>query len=767
MSTPELSTPDQLATEPTGLAPVAGHPRPIRSVLVANRGEIACRVIASLKRLGLRSIAVYSDADAQARHVAEADVAVRLGPAPATQSYLDIDAVVDAARRTGADAVHPGYGFLSENQQFASALDDAGIIFIGPPASAIATMGDKITARAAVTQRDVPVVPGISRPGLTDADLIAAAPDIGFPVLIKPSAGGGGKGMHRVDDPAGLPDALARARREAASAFGDDTLFIEHFVDTPRHIEVQVLADTHGAVIHLGERECSLQRRHQKVIEEAPSALLDPETRARIGQAACDAARSVGYTGAGTVEFIVSAHRPDAFFFMEMNTRLQVEHPVTEMVTGVDLVEQQIRVARGEPLGIAQEDVTLTGHAVEARVYAEDPAAGFLPTGGTVVGLAEPDTSPGSGVRLDSALIPGLDVGSDYDPMLAKVIAHGTDRDDALDRLDRALAATRVLGVVTNIDFCRFVLAQPDVVAGRLDTSLLDRLVTEYAAPQPDPAALALVAMARIGFRDPGDPWTGTVGYRLGANAPVITRLTAGGDPIAPRRATVSAWVRDADLDSLSARVEVVYDAPADDAAGGAATDSGARGGEVGDKGAGDKRASAPESWCADVVYRTPDRLDGDTAVGSVRFTVDGVGQDWLIADRSSDSTDGHWWIGGPAGTWIVEPARTLHDEVSDERAGDIVSPMPGTVVAVAAQDGTAVAAGDSVVVVEAMKMEHTLTAPVDGVATITARVGDKVAAGESLAHVHAPTADAPTTDAAATDATDPVVAGSAPTDSA
>ena len=719
-TSPQTASP-VTAASPAGATPASARPasRPIRSVLVANRGEIACRVIDSLKRLGIRSIAVYSDADVQAKHVAEADVAVRLGPAPAAQSYLDIDAVVDAARRTGADAVHPGYGFLSENQQFASALADADIVFIGPPASAIATMGDKITARDAVTRRDVPVVPGISRPGLTDADLIAAAPDIGFPVLIKPSAGGGGKGMHRVDDPAALPDALARARREASSAFGDDTLFIEHFVDTPRHIEVQVLADHHGAVIHLGERECSLQRRHQKVIEEAPSALLDEATRARIGQAACDAARSVGYTGAGTVEFIVSAHRPDQFFFMEMNTRLQVEHPVTEMVTGIDLVEQQIRVARGEPLRIAQEDVTLTGHAVEARVYAEDPSAGFLPTGGRVVGLAEPDTAAGEEVRVDSALLPGLVVGSDYDPMLAKVIAHGTDRADALDRLDRALAATRVLGVVTNIDFCRFVLAQPDVIAGRLDTALLDRLVTEYTAPPPVPAALALVALARIGFRDPGDPWVGRVGYRLGADAPVIARLGVSGDGT-PRHAVVSAWVRDAGTDSLTARVEVREEGPPGDD--------------------GDDTATG-ETWTAEVTYRMPEPVRADTPApdGAVRLFVDGVGEDWLITESVGASGDRHWWIGGPDGTWVVEPARTLHDEAADERAGDIVSPMPGTVVAVPAADGDDVVAGTPVVVVEAMKMEHTLTAPTDGVATVTARVGDKVAAGESLAHIHSP----------------------------
>uniref|UniRef100_UPI002457B532 acetyl-CoA carboxylase biotin carboxylase subunit n=1 Tax=Nocardia farcinica TaxID=37329 RepID=UPI002457B532 len=439
--------------------------RSFDTVLVANRGEIAVRVLRTLRALGIRSVAVYSDADAGARHVREADVAVRLGPAPARESYLDIDKVVQAARRTGAEAVHPGYGFLSENAAFAAALAEAGIVFLGPPARAIEIMGDKIAAKSTVSAFGVPVVPGIARPGLTDADLISAAAEIGYPVLVKPSAGGGGKGMRRVDDPADLPAALVSARREAGSAFGDDTLFLERFVTRPRHIEVQILADTHGTVVHLGERECSLQRRHQKVVEEAPSPLLDAGTRARIGAAACDTARSVDYVGAGTVEFIVSADRPDEFFFMEMNTRLQVEHPVTEMVTGIDLVQAQVRIAAGEPLGLSQEQIRLTGHAVEARVYAEDPGRGFLPTGGTVLDLVDP---AGPGVRVDSGLRVGTVVGSDYDPMLSKVIAHGPDRAAALARLDRALSGTTVLGVTANIEFLRFLLADEDVRAGRL-----------------------------------------------------------------------------------------------------------------------------------------------------------------------------------------------------------------------------------------------------------------------------------------------------------
>ncbi|MBD0021210.1 acetyl/propionyl-CoA carboxylase subunit alpha [Gordonia pseudamarae] len=656
----------------------------IRTVLIANRGEIACRVITTLRRMGIRSVAVYSDADVNARHVAEADVAVRIGPAEAAQSYLDIGRIVGAARATGADAVHPGYGFLSENRGLAAALEVAGIIFIGPPAAAIATMGDKIAARAAVAERNVPVVPGISRPGLTDDDLIAAAPGIGFPVLIKPSAGGGGKGMHCVEDPVDLPAALRRARREAGTAFGDDSLFLEHFVDTPRHIEVQVLADNHGTVIHLGERECSLQRRHQKVIEEAPSALLDEATRARIGRAACDAARSVGYSGAGTVEFIVAGKRPDDFFFMEMNTRLQVEHPVTELVAGVDLVEQQIRVARGETLSLTQDDVVVRGHAVEARVYAEDPASGFLPTGGTIALLQEPE---GPGLRVDSSMLPGLVVGSDYDPMLAKVIAHGADREQALERLDAALAHTRVLGVVTNIDFCRHVLNRPEIIDARLDTGLLDRLVVDYVRPQPVPEALVLVGLCRTGARE-CDVWRNAVGWRVGGPAPVITRIADGADAY-----TVSIVVEEATGTSLHGVATLTHD-------------------------------DGRDPWTAGIVYH-------EVAQGVSRLIVNGVSQSWSAVD-----IDGTWWVSGVPGTWRFTLARSVLADADPTHAGELVSPMPGTVVAVPAADGAPVAAGAPVIVVEAMKMEHTLTAPVDGVVTLSARAGDKVGAGQILATV-------------------------------
>ncbi|OKH81459.1 acetyl-COA carboxylase [Mycobacterium sp. ST-F2] len=650
------------------------------TVLVANRGEIAVRVIRTLRAMGIRSVAVFSDADAGARHVLEADVAVNIGPAPARQSYLSIPAIVDAARRTGAQAVHPGYGFLSENAEFAAALHDAGIVFIGPPAKAIGTMGDKITAKAAVSAFGVPVVPGISRPNLTDDELITGAPEVGFPVLVKPSAGGGGKGMRVVHSAAELPAALASARREAASAFGDDTLFLERFVLNPRHIEVQVVADSHGNVVHLGERECSLQRRHQKVIEEAPSPVLDEATRARIGAAACDTARSVDYRGAGTVEFIVSADRPDEFFFMEMNTRLQVEHPVTELVTGIDLVELQVRVAAGEALPVAQDDITMTGHAIEARVYAEDPAHDFLPTGGTVLALAEP-----ADARVDSGIRAGSVIGSDYDPMLSKIIAYGPDRESARRGLDRALADTAVLGVGTNIDFLRFLLADEDVIAGRLDTGLLDRRTGDYVAAQAgDDEFIAAAAYRWLhSWLDAGELWATPTGWRVGEHAPTTIRLRAGD------------------------RTDHVH-LTGTPAAATASIENG-----------------EPRSVTAS--------LDGDRLI----VTVDGLRTEYLTAVE-----DHRLWLAGAGRTTVIEDVREAPVRADDEHSGDaeIVSPMPGSVVAVGIADGSTVSSGDVVVTVEAMKMEHALSSPVDGIVELLVAVGDQVKVGQPLARITAAT---------------------------
>jgi acetyl-CoA/propionyl-CoA carboxylase biotin carboxyl carrier protein len=496
------------------------------TVLVANRGEIAVRVMKTLRAMGIRTVAVYSDADADARHVREADVAVRLGPASARESYLSIEKVVQACLDTGAQAVHPGYGFLAENAEFAQALADKGIVFIGPPVHAVEVMGDKIRAKQAVSKAGVPVVPGRTDEGMTDEDLVHAADEVGYPVLVKPSAGGGGKGMFLVEKAEDLPAALVSARRTAASSFGDDTLFLERFVQRPRHIEVQVLADSLGTTIHLGERECSLQRRHQKVVEEAPSALLDEATRQRIGASAVATAEAVGYVGAGTVEFIVSADQPDEFFFMEMNTRLQVEHPVTELVTGIDLVEQQVRVAAGLPLGRTQQDIRLNGHAVEVRTYAEDPARGFLPTGGRVLRINEPT---GDDIRVDSSLYEGTVVGSTYDPMLNKVIAWGSDRASALAKLDRALAEQVLLGVGTNTAFLRRLIRHPEVQAGRLDTGFIERHLDELVAEDVPARVLAVYALRERLSAVGAGLWDKPTAWRPGRPAAMAWHLVVPG----------------------------------------------------------------------------------------------------------------------------------------------------------------------------------------------------------------------------------------------
>ncbi|MDQ2723088.1 MAG: acetyl/propionyl/methylcrotonyl-CoA carboxylase subunit alpha [Actinomycetota bacterium] len=639
------------------------------TVLIANRGEIACRVIRTLREQGITSVAVYSDADVGARHVRQADVAVRLGPAPASESYLDIAKVIDAAQQTGAEAIHPGYGFLAENAAFARACVDAGIVFIGPPAKAIEVMGDKISAKRTVGAAGVPVVPGRNQPGMSDDDLLAAAEEVGYPVLVKPSAGGGGKGMRLVRQASELREALVSARREAAASFGDDTLFLERFVLRPRHIEVQVLADAHGTVLHLGERECSLQRRHQKIIEEAPSPLLDSATRDRIGAAACETARACGYTGAGTVEFIVSADAPDEFFFMEMNTRLQVEHPVTEMVTGVDLVAEQLRVAAGEPLAFGQDGVRMTGHAVEARVYAEDPARDFLPTGGTALLLREP---AGTGVRVDSGLLEGVGVGSTYDPMLAKVIAHGPDRATALARLDAALGVTAVLGVGTNIAFLRELLGNGDVQSGRLDTELVEREL-ENLVPQEVPAAVArcFALHARM-QQHSNDVWASPSGWRIGEHAALRWQTSVG---------------------------DVVLD--------------------------GDRVAVNSD----DVVTATAAQHGAELSL-----TVNGRTETWLCAQDGATL-----WVGRGGAAWAVTELSA--DRARATAAGDaeLRSPMPGTVIAVHVEHGAHVQAGEPLVVVEAMKMEHTIRAPHAGtVSELAVRAGQSVAVDAHLATVEA-----------------------------
>ncbi|GAA3125634.1 acetyl-CoA carboxylase biotin carboxylase subunit [Streptomyces rameus] len=625
------------------------------TVLVANRGEIAVRVIRTLRSLGVRSVAVFSDADADARHVREADTAVRIGPAPAAESYLSVERLLDAAARTGAQAVHPGYGFLAENAGFARACEEAGLVFIGPPADAIALMGDKIRAKETVQAAGVPVVPGGR-----DPDLARAARELGAPVLLKPSAGGGGKGMRLVRDMTLLEEEIAAARREARASFGDDTLLVERWVDRPRHIEIQVLADGHGNVVHLGERECSLQRRHQKIIEEAPSVLLDEETRTAMGEAAVQAARSCGYRGAGTVEFIVPGTDPSSYYFMEMNTRLQVEHPVTELVTGLDLVEWQLRVAAGERLGFGQEDVRLTGHAVEARICAEDPARGFLPSGGTVLLLKEPQ---GDGVRTDSGLSEGTEVGSLYDPMLSKVIAYGPDRETALRRLRGALAETVTLGVQTNAGFLRRLLAHPAVVAGELDTGLVERVVDELVSTDvPEEVYEAAAAVRLEALRPRGEGWTDPFsvpnGWRL------------GGTPKPP---------------------------------------------------AFPLRAQEPVTY-------TP-RGTATVTGTAVRVTLDGVRHTF---DRAGD------WLGRDGDAWQVrdhDPVAASLTRSAHAGADSLTAPMPGTVTVVKVAVGDEVAAGQSLLVVEAMKMEHVISAPHAGtVAELDVTPGATVAMDQVLA---------------------------------
>ena len=649
------------------------------TVLIANRGEIAVRVIRTLRRMGIRSVAVYSDADAGARHVRDADVAIRIGPAAAASSYLSADRILDAAAATGAQAVHPGYGFLAENDAFARACAAAGLVFIGPSPQAIETMGDKIRAKQTVAAAGVRVVPGRAEAGLSDADLIRAARQVGYPLMVKPSAGGGGKGMRLVHEPDGLAAALASARREAATSFGDDTLFIERFVPDPRHIEVQVLADGFGTTVHLGERECSLQRRHQKIIEEAPSALLDEATRQRIGAAATETARAVAYTGAGTVEFIVASAAPAEFFFMEMNTRLQVEHPVTELVTGLDLVEQQLRVAVGERLGFTQGDVRLTGHAVEARLYAEDPARGFLPTGGRALLVREPS---GDGIRVDSSLAEGAEISSSYDPMLSKVIAWGADRAIALSRLDQALAANVVLGVRTNGSFLRALVADPDVRAGRLDTGLIERHLDSLVEPAEPGELLLAYAVGRLLEMRPAtdDPWDVPDGWRLAGSAPICWTVSTPGGGTRVLRVTGTpqgAWV------------EVDAEPPV---------------------------AASASPWAGGFTL---------TAAGTTRPV-------YMVADGPA-----RWlWLDGAAHAVTERPAETLTRGAASVDA-DIRSPMPGTVIAVSASPGEAVRLGQVIMIVEAMKMEHSLRAPFDGtVVDLLVRAGQQVKLDQVLARL-------------------------------
>ena len=607
----------------------------IQSLLIANRGEIACRIIRTARRLGIRTVAVYSDADAQALHVRSADEAVHIGPSPVRESYLLGDKIIAAAKQTGAQAVHPGYGFLSENAEFAQAVTDAGLIWVGPNPSSITAMGLKDAAKRLMSQAGVPTTPGYLGDDQSPERLKSEADAIGYPVLIKAVAGGGGKGMRKVDSAADFADALLSCQREAASSFGNDQVLLEKWVTNPRHIEVQVFGDSHGNVVHLFERDCSLQRRHQKVIEEAPAPGMDAETRAAVCRAAVNAARAVDYVGAGTIEFIADGSeglKADRIWFMEMNTRLQVEHPVTEEITGQDLVEWQLRVASGEKLPKSQDELSINGWAMEARLYAEDPAKGFLPSIGRLDTFELGDES----VRIDTGVEQGAEISPFYDPMIAKVIAHGPTRDAARSALTQALDESAVWPLKTNAGFLVKALEHPDFVAARIDTGLIGRegeALMPPARPSDDALADAAASLTRGG---------GLAGFRL--NAPVRSEGTF--------------------------------------------------------------------------------LLDGEAVTISYDPRQGGEGADDVLVAQGGQ-------------VWCLTPWRAAGAAGADASDGAILSPMPGRVIAVAVAAGEAVTKGQKLLTLEAMKMEHSLTAPFDGtVAQLNAREGGQVSEGTLLVKI-------------------------------
>jgi 3-methylcrotonyl-CoA carboxylase alpha subunit len=656
-------------------------------ILIANRGEIACRVIFTARRLGIATVAVYSNADANARHVALADEAWPIGPAPARQSYLVIEKIIDAAQRSGAEAIHPGYGFLSENAEFAEACETAGIVFIGPPPSAIRAMGSKAAAKALMERAAVPLVPGYHGENQDSAALANEAGRIGYPVLIKASAGGGGKGMRVVTGPAEFQAALEGAQREALSSFSDDRMLVEKYLTRPRHIEIQVFADTHGNIVSLFERDCSIQRRHQKVVEEAPAPFMEPARRLAMGEAACAAARAVGYVGAGTVEFIAEG---DAFYFMEMNTRLQVEHPVTEMITGQDLVEWQLRVANGETLPRRQDELRIGGHAIEVRVYAEDPARDFLPSIGTLVHLRQPAETVD--VRVDTGVRPGDAITPNYDPMIAKLIVHGDTREEAVRRLAAALRDYEVVGVQTNLGLLRAIAAHPAFAAGELDTGFIgrhadnlfsdaDRLdaglgkVVEIAAVMTllDEERRAVAATAPA--TDPHSPWGLADAWRMNSDGYQDFCIRRGGIETTLR---AYPWESGYRIDCAGATLHADW----------AAEEAGAR-------------------------------LAIDGVLHRVRVVRNGA---TLVVILDGDN-------------FVVTPVDRLAPP-RVEAAGDdrLSSPIPARVARILVQPGDTVKKGTPLMVLEAMKMELTLSAPMDGViATVRHRVDDMVQEGADL----------------------------------
>jgi 3-methylcrotonyl-CoA carboxylase alpha subunit len=644
-------------------------------LLIANRGEIACRIARTARPLGIPTVAVYSDADAQAAHVEACDESVHIGGPRPQESYLRGEAIIQAARRTGATAIHPGYGFLSENAQFARDCAAAGLVFVGPSPEAIDAMGSKSAAKLLMEKAGVPLTPGYHGDRQEPEFLLAEAQRIGFPLLIKAVAGGGGKGMRRVDRAEDFMAALAGCRREAQSSFGDDRVLIERYVTPARHIEIQVFGDRHGNLVYLFERDCSVQRRHQKVLEEAPAPGMTADRRQRMGEAAVAAARSVGYVGAGTVEFIAAAD--GAFYFMEMNTRLQVEHPVTEMITGLDLVEWQLRVAVGEPLPLRQEQLHLRGHAIEARIYAEDPARDFLPSIGTLEFLSTPGTA--AAVRIDTGVRQGDEITPYYDPMIAKLVVHGADRAEAIARLRAALREFLVAGVYTNIEFLHRLAGTPSFMEARLDTALIERERQSLFAPRGPTPRLALDLASWVFVRAPdhagANPWDDSSGWRSGAGGERHHRLSAQGGIVDVR----SGFLQSALRVDIGGDVHLV---------------SGAWRGADLDAVVDGRRVRA-------VARRQGDRL-------------------YLFLDGIQHVVD-----------WI-DPY--LPASVAGDRQGSLMAPMPGRVMAVLVQPGARVKAGSALMVMEAMKMEHTVTAPSSGiVAAVHHGVGDQVREGDEL----------------------------------
>jgi 3-methylcrotonyl-CoA carboxylase alpha subunit len=675
----------------------------IRSLLVANRGEIACRIFRTARSMGIRTVAVYSDADATARHVLAADRAIRIGPPPAAESYLDIEAVIRAARAAGAEAVHPGYGFLSENARFAQACLDAGLVFVGPAPAAIAAMGSKSLAKASVRAAGVPVLPGYDGERQEIEFLEARALEAGLPLIVKPAAGGGGKGMRVVHARQELREALTAARRLAQSAFGDGTLLIERFLPEPRHIEVQVFADAHGNCVHLGDRDCSVQRRHQKLIEEAPAPGLPPPVREALHAAAVQVARNIGYCSAGTVEFLFDGRD---FYFLEMNTRLQVEHTVTEAVTGLDLVEWQLRIAAGEPLPLSQAQIHLTGHAIEARVCAEDPWRDFLPSAGA---LDVAEWPRGESLRVDAGFASGDTVPAVYDSLLAKIIAWAPAREQAARRLADALAHTDLAGIHTNERWLGRILRSPVFLEVRHSVALLDRSAAQFSQPiEATPPALALAALAVLKARPEREAVPPAVGPR-----PPLARSQLGCSP----------WeLRDGFQPNLPARIELTL------SAGGHAH-------RVCLTLQGDEPR---EAWVS-----TPE----DEAAGrdsGTRLALAGVSvtESTVSAALAEERHGARWfrrgaqlhlWMGDAHYEFLIEDPRT-QEFAASASSGGLTTPLPGVVSAVAVREGQAVAAGELLMVIEAMKMEHSVAAPYDGVVSaIHFARGDRVPEGSEL----------------------------------